>query len=96
MNKPIVFVNTDIEEYREERGISLEPYDFWTAGPKVQTQDGLEKELLKSLLDESYYKQKREELRDVFYEFKDSNSTLRVWEHIDKVFKSITKEKVGV
>lgn len=96
MNKPIVFVNIDIEEYREERGISLEPYDFWTAGPKVQTQDGLEKELLKSLLDESYYKQKREELRDVFYEFKDSNSTLRVWEHIDKVFKSITKEKVGV
>ncbi|WP_434798851.1 CDP-glycerol glycerophosphotransferase family protein [Terrisporobacter vanillatitrophus] len=88
MNKPIVFVNADIEEYRKERGISLEPYDFWTAGPKVQNQDVLEKEILKSLFDEEYYKQKREELRDVFYENKDSSASLRVWEHIDEVLSN--------
>lgn len=88
MNKPIVFVNADIEEYRRERGISLEPYDFWTAGPKVQNQDALEKEILKSLFDEEYYKQKREELRDVFYEHKDSSASLRVWEHIDEVLSN--------
>lgn len=88
MNKPIVFVNADIEEYRKERGISLEPYDFWTAGPKVQNQDALEKEILKSLFDEEYYKQKREELRDVFYEHKDSSASLRVWEHIDEVLSN--------
>lgn len=88
MNKPIVFVNADIEEYRKERGISLEPYDFWTAGPKVQNQYALEKEILKSLFDEEYYKQKREELRDVFYEHKDSSASLRVWEHIDEALSN--------
>lgn len=96
MSKPIVFINADIEEYRKERGLSLEPYDFWTAGPKVKIQEDLENELLKSLLDEDYYKKKREELRDVFYKFKDSNSTLRVWNHIDKVVKIMTKEELGV
>lgn len=88
MNKPIIFVNADIEEYRKERGISLEPYDFWTAGPKVQTQDALQKEILKSLFDEEYYKHKREELQGVFYENKDSSASLRVWEHIDEVLSN--------
>ena len=88
MNKPIIFVNADIEEYRKERGISLEPYDFWTAGPKVQTQDTLEKEILKSLFNEEYYKYKREELQNVFYENTDSLSSLRVWKHIDEVLSN--------
>lgn len=91
MNKPIVFINADIEKYREERGISLEPYDFWTAGPKVKAQDGLEIEILKSLEEEDYYRQKREELRDVFYKYKDGNSSLRVWDYIDSVLDNINK-----
>ncbi|WP_278276715.1 CDP-glycerol glycerophosphotransferase family protein [Asaccharospora irregularis] len=91
MNKPIVFINADIEKYREERGISLEPYDFWTAGPKVKAQDVLETEILKSLEEEDYYRQKREELRDVFYKYKDGNSSLRVWDYIDSVLDNINK-----
>lgn len=91
MNKPIVFINADIEKYREERGISLEPYDFWTAGPKVKAQDGLETEILKSLEEEDYYREKREELRDVFYKYKDSNSSLRVWDYIDSVLDNVNK-----
>lgn len=85
MNKPCIFVNADIDKYREERGISLEPYDFWTAGPKVQTQNKLELEIGKYLNENDDYKQKREELRDVFYKYKDDQSSLRVWEHIDTV-----------
>lgn len=85
MNKPCIFVNADIDKYREERGISLEPYDFWTAGPKVQTQNKLELEIGKYLNENDDYKQKREELRDVFYKYKDDQSSLRVWDHIDTV-----------
>ena len=94
MDKQIIFTNYDIEQYREERGLVLEPYDFWTAGPKVKTQEQLEAEVLKCLYDENYYKEKRHELRDVFYKYKDSNSTLRVWNHIDEVLtnKSIDHE----
>lgn len=85
MDKPIIFVNQDIEKYREERGLSLEPYDFWTSGPKVQNQKQLEEEIRMYLNDENYYKEKRKELRSVFFKYKDSESTLRVWKHIDEV-----------
>lgn len=88
MDKQVIFTNYDIEQYRAERGLSLEPYDFWTAGPKVRTQEQLESEVVKCLYDENYYKEKRHELRDVFYKYKDSNSTLRVWNHIDKVLSN--------
>lgn len=88
MDKPIIFVNQDIDKYREERGLSLEPYDFWTAGPKVQCQNKLEEEIKVYLNDENYYTQKREELRDVFFKYKDSNSTLRVWDYIDEILNN--------
>lgn len=83
MEKPIVFTNYDIEEYRENRGFSLEPYDFWTAGPKVQTQNDLEKEIIKSLSDENYYKERRNELKPVFFKYNDNKSSYRIWEHIN-------------
>lgn len=83
MNKPSIFINTDIDQYRKEKGILLEPYEFWTAGPKVKDQEKLESELLKSLEEENYYGEKRLELRDLFYKYKDDNATLRVWDFID-------------
>lgn len=85
IDKQIIFINSDIDEYRAEKGICLEPYDFWTAGPKVKIQADLEQEIIKCLEDSSYYKEKRSELRDVFYTYKDCNSTLRIWDYIDKV-----------
>lgn len=85
MNKPIVFTNYDIDEYRNNRGIALEPYDFWTAGPKVKDQNSLQIELLKSLTDETYYLNKRTELKSVFFKYDDANSSHRIWEHIDSI-----------
>lgn len=87
MEKPIVFTNYDIEEYRENRGLALEPYDFWTAGPKVTTQDDLEKEIIKSLSNEDYYKDKRKELKSVFFKYNDNKSSHRIWEHINSLDK---------
>lgn len=85
MNKPTVFVNTDIDEYRKKRGLALEPYEFWTAGPKVQEQEELQNEILKSLNNRNYYKQKREELRTVYYTNFDDKSSERVWNYIDEI-----------
>lgn len=89
MNKPTIFIPTDIEEYRREKGILLEPYDFWTAGPKVLTQKDLQSELLKSLSKNDYFKQKREDLRDAFYKYKDDKSCERVWNCIYNELKRL-------
>lgn len=85
MDKPTVFVNTDMEKYEEERGIILQPYDFWAAGPKVTNQDDLSKEILKCINDSNYYKKERNTIRDIFYYHKDDKATMRVWDAIDKV-----------
>ncbi|MFB5759856.1 CDP-glycerol glycerophosphotransferase family protein [Paenibacillus medicaginis] len=89
MNKPIIFVNTDIDKYREERGLVLEPYDFWTAGPKVSRQQELHEELEKYTLDKDYYRSEREKLLPVFFKHTDANSVQRTWEVIHQAFNTL-------
>lgn len=91
MDKPIIFVNSDIEEYRRERGLALEPYEFWTAGPKVQSQQRLEEEILKYKFNHNYYKEHRDKLLPVFFKHIDRNSVRRTWDVIDNAcYSSIT------
>ncbi|MEG0296310.1 MAG: CDP-glycerol glycerophosphotransferase family protein [Clostridium sp.] len=90
MNKPVVFTNSDIEKYREDVGLLLEPYDFWTAGPKVKNQQDLQNELLKSM-DENYYRSEREKLRPVFFNSLEGGATERVWDFINGVFENEIK-----
>ncbi|MBB6021633.1 CDP-glycerol glycerophosphotransferase (TagB/SpsB family) [Paenibacillus sp. JGP012] len=92
MNKPTVFVNSDLEEYRLKRGLALEPYEFWTAGPKVQTQSDLESELLNSCYNDDYYRLDRERLAPVFFESIDANSVWNTWEIIEEALKSVAIE----
>lgn len=89
MDKPTIFVNTDIDIYEKERGIVLQPYDFWAAGPKVNNQVELTKEIINCSNDTSYYKKERNTIRDIFYYYKDGKSSIRVWESIDNVINKI-------
>ncbi|CEO27399.1 CDP-glycerol glycerophosphotransferase family protein [Paraclostridium sordellii] len=89
MDKPTIFVNTDMEIYEEEKGIILQPYDFWAAGPKVQEQDSLSKEIIKCISDKEYYKKERNTIRDIFYYHKDDKSSIRVWDSIDRLLSNL-------
>ena len=84
LDKPIVFVPVDIDIYRIKRGFLLEPYDFWTPGPKAYDQESLEEEMLKSLQDKSYYSKQRETINALVNNFRDDRSTERVWNEIRK------------
>jgi CDP-glycerol glycerophosphotransferase (TagB/SpsB family) len=93
MNKKTIFIPTDIKEYREKKGILLEPYDFWTAGPKVTTQESLQHELINSFEGEDIFKTKREELQNLFFKYKDNKSCERVWDLIDEVLRDNNRRK---
>ena len=80
--KPIIFIPTKIEEYKKNRGFLLEPYDFWTPGPKCLNQMTLEKEILLCLKSKNYYLAQRLELKDVFHKYKDNKSTKRIVDFI--------------
>ncbi|NLM97166.1 MAG: hypothetical protein GX175_06110, partial [Halanaerobiaceae bacterium] len=79
LNRPIIFIPFDFEEYRKIRGFLLEPYDLWTPGPKVFNQADLEKEILKSLDNINYYQNEREYICNFIHYYKDGNASELVW-----------------
>lgn len=37
LNRPVMFIPYDLEEYENNRGLIIDNYDFWTPGPKIST-----------------------------------------------------------
>ncbi|WP_292594663.1 CDP-glycerol glycerophosphotransferase family protein [Mesotoga sp. UBA5847] len=84
LNKPIVFTPTDLEEYGKKRGFALEPYSFWTPGPKAICQEKLEVELTRCLSNSAYYQNERETVNSIINYYKDARSSERVANEILK------------
>lgn len=89
LDRPIMFSIYDIEYYRENRGFILEPYDFWTPGPKFSNIKDLKKELLKSLTNLNYYSMERKTICNLVHKFRDSNSSERVMKILYKYINNI-------
>jgi len=85
LDKPIIFTPIDFEEYRQTRGLLVEPYDFWAPGPKCFTFSQLIDEIKKSLSDNNYYKKERETICKIVHHYKDANSSQRVWKLIEEL-----------
>lgn len=83
-NRPIIFLAKDLEEYSKSRGFLMEPYDFWTPGPKVQTFYNFLQELFNSFNYE-YYKNEREIVNDLINKYQDSNSSERIFNMIKQL-----------
>jgi len=83
LDRPIIFVPVDFNLYKETRGFLLEPYDFWTPGPKCLDQNSLHVEIIKNLNNPMCYSESRKVIRDIMHKYQDGNST-------DRVIKLIT------
>lgn len=60
LEKPVIFFDTDKEEYKNNRGVLFNNTDFWwKAGPKVHTLDDFMHELKVLLSDNDYYSKER-------------------------------------
>lgn len=84
INKPIIFINSDIDSYKEERGLLVEVYDDWTPGFKVDNSKDLSK-AIKKALNEDPHVLDRQKLLNKIHRYQDSNSTDRVIEFIKKI-----------
>ena len=87
IDKPVIFVPTDIEEYSQKRGFLLEPYDFWTPGPKVYNQDDLLNSILANLNEPNKYKKERNLINSMINYYKDNKSSERVWNLIKERYE---------
>lgn len=86
LNRPIIFLPTDLEEYSESRGLLLEPYSFWTPGPKVTTQDDLFPEIKKQLASDTHYGE-RVKFKNLFFKKNEQLITESVIKFISELIK---------
>lgn len=78
LNRPIVFFAPDRAEYGEIRNFLIEPYEFWTPGPKVDRISDLALELGELLGGRDRYNKHREQLLPIFHTFVDGNASARI------------------
>jgi CDP-glycerol glycerophosphotransferase len=74
LNKPIMLLPYDLEEYVKNTGLYFNYELFYKASPKVKTQKDFQKEICKLLTDTKYFSRERKVLQDEFFEVKQNNN----------------------
>ena len=85
LNRPMIFLDKDVEEYGRERGLLLEPLDYWCPGPKVHTVKALLDEISEGLFGGDRYKEARENLTPIIHKYQDGKSTQRLLDYLAKL-----------
>lgn len=80
LNKPIIFNFYDIDEYRRVRGFSFEPIEQMCAGDIVYKYDELLNAIMKVLIGNDVYSERRRNVSLLMNKYHDSNSLERIWD----------------
>lgn len=84
LNRPIIFIPYDIEEYQKYRGFLMD-YHLNTPGIKVNTLDEFMSSLSLSLTNPSRFDKERKLILDTFHTYQDGHSSERVLSCIEEV-----------
>lgn len=81
LNKPLIFLVPDVDAYSTSRGgFTLEPFDFWTPGDKVNSQKSLLDSINKILSNRDEYIDRRSQVNSIINKYNDANNSQRVVE----------------
>ena len=87
LDRPIIFINTDENIYKDERGFIFDNDDEWRPGPKIKRLEYLIEEIDKSLKTKEYYKKERTLINNMVNKYNDNNSSKRIFEEIFLKYK---------
>ena len=82
VDRPMIFAFPDIEDYRDGRGLNLEPYEQWVPGPLVRTTAELVEAVTDVVQGRDPCADERARARARFHRFIDSRSTARLLDGI--------------
>ena len=83
LDKPVLFFPYDFQQYLEKDGNFQFDYDWITPGPKCKNYDELEHEIITCLVEgKDDYKDKRREILDMAFKYKDGRASERIWNFI--------------
>jgi CDP-glycerol glycerophosphotransferase (TagB/SpsB family) len=77
-HRPIIFAFPDIAEYRQRRGLNLEPYEDWAPGPIARDCDTLVRLLTEFRAGPDRYATHRSEMLARFHHYRDPGSADRL------------------
>ncbi|UYO05193.1 CDP-glycerol glycerophosphotransferase family protein [Paenibacillus sp. PSB04] len=83
LDRPVMFLPVDLDQYKGNRGLLLEPYDFWTPGPKANSQSELQQVISQMIQDPIWYQAERERIKDICHHYQDNRASERIWDLID-------------
>jgi len=81
LNKPMIFIPYDIEEYQSYRGFLFD-YESNTPGDKVYSQKEFEASLLECIHNPIYGHELRMRVKNTFHKYEDANASKRIVERI--------------
>lgn len=84
LDRPLLFAPVDLDVYQQKRGFLLNPYTFWTPGPKVTAQEELQRELDRCFADDAYYRAERMLIKQFVHQYDDGEASRRVWSMIEE------------
>jgi CDP-glycerol glycerophosphotransferase len=82
LDKPILFAFPDIDDYRDGRGLNLEPFEHWVPGPFAQTIDELLQAMAEVVDGHDPMAAERRRARVRFHRFHDSRSAARLLDEL--------------
>lgn len=82
LDKPIVYILDDIEEYKKSRGLYPENALDYMPGDHVYNIDELKAAIERILNGEDKYRKERNELLPLFHTYQDGNASKRILDHL--------------
>lgn len=74
-NKPIIFINSDIEEYKQEWGFLFD-YEKFTPGNKVNSYKLFTEAIVNAIKKPNHYNNQRKDIKNTIIELNDSQSSI--------------------
>ena len=84
LDKPIVYINSDLEEFNRERGMYA-PFEELTAGITISDENGIRTALADVINGTDNYKEERKVLRDKLFFYHDGKNCERVFKWIENI-----------
>lgn len=84
LDKPVIFSNFDYQNYLKTNTELFYDYQEITPGPKPENWHEVIKSIKNISEDEKTYRTKRNDIKETFHKFKDSGSSERVYNEIEK------------
>ena len=85
LDRPIIYVPYDLDEFQEREGLCYPDYDFWTPGEKVHSFKEMEKAIERGLEGNDGYAGQRRRVNGLVNEFQKPGASKRVYVYLKQL-----------